>query len=148
MSYEIRINNQKHTIEITKQFSKAAQYYGTKEYETLQKARRDYPNYHVEVKTSAKKADCFKGLTTDYMESYIKSRIEKSEDDPEAKKEYESILTDFFLLCGKDENGEKKKIAEIASYGELKMWFLAKFPELNISRSKIDEILKSVKKSA
>ena len=71
MTNNITINSKNNTIEITKKFVAAAKRFGTPEYEDLQSVRRDYPKYRIEVKTTAKKTDSFKGLTFSYMKSYI-----------------------------------------------------------------------------
>ena len=128
MSNNIRINDKNHTIELTKKFATAAKRFGTPEYEDLQTVRRDYPRYRIEIKTPAKKADCFKGLTYNYMKFYIESH--KTE-----------LLEDFFILCGKTADGEDQEFAAAATYGETKKWFLEQFPELKIQRKTIDEIL-------
>ena len=128
MTTNIRINDKNNTIEITKKFASAAKRFGTDEYNDLQAVRKDYPKYRVEIKTSSKKADCFKGLTFGYMEKYIRTHNDE-------------LLEDFFLLCGKDENGEEQEMAVKASYGKIKKWFLAQFPEMDLQRKTIDEIL-------
>ena len=151
MSNMIRINDKNHTIEITKKFADAAKFFGTLEYEDLQSVRRDYPRYCIEIKSIAKKTDCFKGLTFKYMTSYIENKkaVRANEianaNDPEAKNEYEDILKNFFILCGKTEKGEKQELAAAASYGEIKKWFLEQFPELKLQRKTIDEILNNKK---
>ena len=53
----------------------------------------------------------------------------------------EELLSDFFILSGKNEKGEEQEFAAAATYGEIKKWFLKQFPELNIKRKTIDEIL-------
>lgn len=143
----ITINSKENAIELTKAFEKKASQYGTPEYNELQAVRRDYPTYNVVVKRPAKRIGCFKGLDRDYMESYIERKIEKAEDS-EAKTKYIEVLQKFYSLCGKDENGEDVDFAEIATYGELKKWFLYNFPELHIQRKTIDEILSECKKVA
>lgn len=136
MTNLIVINDKNRTIVITKKFAAAAKRYGTKEYKNLQKVRRDYPNYRVEVKTVSKKSNSFKGLTYAYMESYIR------------KHDDEEMLKAFFVLCGKTEEGEAQEFAAAASYGEIKKWFLASHEELSIQRKSIDDILnKSVAKN-
>ena len=143
----IIINDKNRTIEITKKFANEAKRYGTQEYEDLKAARADFPRYRVVVKSSGKKADCFKGLTYDYMKSYITKKIadrakeiEKA-NDPEAKNEFEEILKKFYTLCGKTEDGKDQEFAATATYGEIKKWFLDQFSELKIQRKTIDEIL-------
>ena len=98
MTTNIKINDKNRTIEITKKFATAAKRFGTPEYEDLQTVRRDYPRYRIEIKTPAKKADCFKGLTQNYMQTYIEKKIAvrdneiKKGNDPEAENEFKAIL--------------------------------------------------------
>ena len=129
MNNNIRINNDNRTIEVTKKFAAAAKRFGTPEYEDLQSVRKDYPQYRIEVRTAAKKNDSFKGLTFSFMESYIQKH-----DDEEMQKE-------FYVLCGKAEDGSELEFAAAATYGEIKKWFLAQHEELTVQRSKIDAIL-------
>lgn len=128
MTNALVINDKNGTIEMTKKFAAAAKFFGSQEYKKLQKARSHYPNYYVKVRSAARKADHFKGLTFNYMENYI-------------KKHNMELLSDFYTLCGKTEEGEEQEFAATATYGEIKKWFLKQFPELNIKRKSIDEIL-------
>ena len=130
MTTSIIINSNKKTIEVTKKFAAAAKRFGTVEYEDLQNVRKDYPFYRIEVKSAAKKADSFKGLTLSYMESHIQ------------KHDDEEMLKEFYILCGKDEDGTTQEFAATATYGEIKKWFLDQHKELKEQRSKIDAILK------
>ena len=148
MTTNISINDKNRTIEITKKFATAARRFGTSEYDDLQNVRRDYPRYRVEIKTSVKKTDCFKGLTYNYMKNYILNKIEVrnneiiNDGNDEAENEYKAILVSFYTLCGKTEKGEDQEFAAAATYGEIKKWFLDQFSELKIQRKTIDEILK------
>ena len=49
----IRINETKRTIEVTKAFYKEASKYGTEQYNDLQAVRRDYPNFKVVTNKTA-----------------------------------------------------------------------------------------------
>ena len=131
MTNSIVVNSKNRTIELTKKFEAAAKYFGTQEYEKLQTVRSHYPNYFVVVKAAAKKADHYKGLTFDYMEKYITAHNK-------------DLLVTFFTLCGKTSEGKEQEFAAAATYGEIKKWFLAQFPELQIQRKTIDEILGKV----
>ena len=96
----ITINSKKHTIEMSKAFSKQASIFGTPEYADLQAVRHDYPNYRIVVKAPSKKNDPFKGLTLAYMESYIQKH------DTEDK----TRMAEFDILrgksCSEEENSE------------------------------------------
>ena len=115
----ITINAKNNTIVITKAFAKKASKFKSDEYNALQEVRKDYPSFRVEVKTAPKKKDSFKGLTYAYMEKYIAKH-----DDAE-----QTIMKEYETLRGIGEEAESA-MAESASYGEMKEWFLNKFPEI------------------
>jgi hypothetical protein len=54
-NFNIRINDSKRTIEITKTFSKLASIYGSEAYNTLKGAKADNPTYRVIVKNPPKR---------------------------------------------------------------------------------------------
>ena len=121
-------------IEMTKAEAKNAGKIGTDEYNTLMQLKKDFPGFPIEiVKTSTKKASRFKGLDKTYMENYIKAHK------PE-------LLTTFYKLCGQDENGKKIEMAAAATYGELKMWFLVQFPEIEKFGENVDKIIEETRK--
>lgn len=127
----IRINETKRTIEVTKAFAKEASKYGTDQYKDLQAVRRDYPNFKVVTNKTANKSKGFKGLTLEYMENYIKGHDTDNE-----------IMLEFNILCGKDQEGNKVEFAESASYGEIKKWFLNTYPQIKEYHNKLENILK------
>lgn len=128
----IKINFANNTIEISAKFAKAASEYGSSEYRELMAAKNDFPTFTVSVsKPATKKNNSFKGLTTAYMEEYIKGH-----DDEDG-----TIMNEFKTLRGK--NGSE--ISATATYGEIKMWFLNTYPEFEKTRSDIEDIMKRVK---
>ena len=128
---EIRINDTKRTIEVTKAFYKEASKFGTREYRELQEVRSDYPNFKVVTNKTASKSNGFKGLTLEYMENYIEGHDTDNE-----------IMSEFNILCGKDHEGNKVEFAESASYGEIKKWFLETYPQIKEYHKKLENILK------
>ena len=126
----ITINAKDNTIVITKAFAKKASRFESPEYKALQRARNDYPNFSIEVRTAPKKKDSFKGLTYAYMEKYIAKH-----DDAE-----QTIMKEYEMLRGIGEEAESA-MAESASYGEMKEWFLNKFPEIRAFHEKRAAIL-------
>ena len=128
----IRINYEIKAIEISNKFAREASKFGSEQYKELKEARADFPTFEVKViKTTAKRNDTFKGLTTAYMEKYIKGH-----DNAEA------IMAEFNTLRGKVEN--KDELTAKASYGEIKKWFLETYPEIEGTRKEIDKIMKRV----
>ena len=112
----LKINLRNHTIEMpTKKFANAASRYGTEEYNALQGARSDYPNFRVVLaKANAKRKDSLKGLNYEFMASYIKNHDEDG-----------SILKAFNRNRGLD-----SEIPSSLTYGEIKAWFLKQYPEI------------------
>jgi hypothetical protein len=118
MKNTIKVNFADNTIEVEKSFLKKVSIYGTKEYNTLQNAKRENPGFIVKVVETKSKRKSHKGLTHEVMRNYIKNH-----DDDGSK------LVAFELrIKGFDTNGlplEHKK-----SYGDVKRWFFDQFPEV------------------
>ena len=89
--------------------------------------RSQFPNLKVVVRET-KSRDCYKGLTEKFMAQYI----EKNGDE-EVKEEFNSLM------------GKDSILADKVSYGELKMWFLSKFPEIEEFYTKRNDVLKTAK---
>ena len=122
-------------IEMTKTEAKAAGKPNTTEYNTLLELMKNFPGFQIEiVKSAAKKADRFKGLDINYMENYIKSHK------PE-------LLETFYVLRGLDANGKKVELAAAATYGEIKMWFLTQFPEIEKLGENVNKIIEEARKA-
>ena len=122
-------------IEMTKTEAKAAGKPNTAEYNTLLELMKNFPGFPIEiVKSAAKKVDRFKGLDINYMENYIKSHK------PE-------LLETFYELRGLDANGKKVELAAAATYGEIKMWFLTQFPEIEKLGENVNKIIEEARKA-
>ena len=119
-------------IEMNKIEAKAAGRYNSEEFKELSALRVAYPDFRIVIKTTKSK-DNMSGLTVSYMEKYISTH-----DDEDG-----TIMSEFRMLRGLDENGKKLEIIEPASYGEMKMWFLSKYPELE--RFDVNAILAKAK---
>ena len=142
MMNELTINDRNRTIEMTKKFANAAKRYGSREYEDLQNARKDYPRYKVVTRSTKKNNNNdFKGLTFAYMERYIKDHSKDN-----SKDSSKDNLLDFYTLCGRNKEGKKlmldgKKMIEHASYREVKEWFLKTYPEIEKYPENVKNIL-------
>ena len=121
-------------IILTKSEARNAGKPGTETYADLMNLRRDYPNFPIKIAAASKKNNRIKGLHYDYMEKYIKNH------NPE-------LLAEFYELCGKDETGNKKELAAAATYGEVKMWFLTKCPEIEAMSDRVNEIVEEARKA-
>ena len=122
-------------IVMTKTEAKAAGKPNTTEYNALLDLMKNFPGFQMEiVKSTAKKVDRFKGLDYDYMENYIKSHNSE-------------LLEIFYELRGLDEDGKKVSMAASATYGEVKMWFLTQFPEIEKMGESVDKIIDAARKA-
>lgn len=120
-------------IEMNKTEAKAAGRFDSNEFHELAALRAAYPNFRIVIKTTKSK-DNMKGLTAKYMENYISTH-----DDEDG-----TIMSTFRMLRGLDENGNTSEIADAVSYGELKMWFLSIYPDVE-QFGKVNEILAKAK---
>lgn len=127
------------TIYMNKTEAKAAGKVNSPEFIELNALRAAYPDFRIEVKTTKSK-DSMKGLTAEYMEKFIEARIEKNEDEVDM-----TNLQTFYILRGRDEEGNKVALAPVVSYGELKQWFLAQYPEVEEMTKTVDDILAKAK---
>ncbi len=122
-------------IEMTKTEAIAAGKLNSDKFNELKTLREMFPTFQIEiVKIVTKRVDHFKGLTYKYMENYIKDNNE-------------SLLSVFYALCGRDEKGNKIELAAAVSYGEVRMWFLTEFPEIEQMSEDIKEIIKETRKT-
>lgn len=125
------------TIEMTKVEAKAAGRLNSEKFKELKEYQNAYPTFTITIIEAPKKKSQYKGLDYKFMETYIKNC--KREDK-------EEIMDKFNTLRGLDNadraNCEK---AKVASYIEVKTWFLKTFPEIDefkeTQSKKIAEIL-------
>ncbi len=129
----IKINEANRTIEVTKAFANKASKFGSDEYNMLKEARNDFPTFRVVTKSAGKRKGTFKGLTITYMKDYIEKH------DTENKEN----MKDFCILCGRNENWEIVDLARMVTYGEIKAWFLKKYPVFNEYTEKVNKVLQS-----
>ena len=52
----------------------------------------------------------------------------------------------FYELRGLDKDGKKVSMAASATYGEIKMWFLTQYPEIEKMGENVDKILAFTRK--
>lgn len=124
-------------IEMTKAEAAKAGKMGTDKYNELAALMERFPNFEIAiVKTNTKSVDHLKGLTYEYMENYIKAHNE-------------ALLAEFYEFCGKDEKGKKLQFGVKFSYGEVRMWFLEQFPEIENfdARKSLDKKMDEIRKA-
>lgn len=122
------INYEAATIEITKAEAKEAGVFKSDMYNNLTEAR-EATGFKVVVKDSKRKTDTMKGLTYAYMTVYIEKKAGERKDE---------LMTVFNELRGCID-GKRDPMAEKASYGEVRAWFLEQFTEITDFNKKITE---------
>ena len=129
MKNTLRLDHAKGRIIMDRTFAKYAEDTRSEEYRHLQSVRQDYPTYTVirkQIKKPAHK-ESYKGLTYDYMRTYITNHEPKETKDA-VSKELEDMI-------------EISKCHSIR-YPTIKKWFLAKYPEVagfGVAEEKKDE---------
>ena len=121
----LSINYKNNTIEMNKKFAASASKFGSAEYNNLQIARRDYPDFKVIIISSrSTKKGSFKGLDYKYMENYI---LMHDNDDC-------TIMETYKTFRAKSDKAEEMN-ADSLSYRKIKEWFLNTFPEIEKFRT-------------
>lgn len=128
------INYERKTIEMTKTEAKEAGRPNSEKFDELVKFRSIFPEFTVVVKNTSVKRDTYKGLDYDYMKRYIEAHDNKEEN-----------LIRFYNLRGLDEKGERNVSIEEHSYGEIKMWFLDTYPEIEKFNDNTNDTLREIK---
>ena len=110
-------------IEMSKKEAKAAGKIGTEEFEMLRQYMEMYPDYEIQIKAPCKRTVELRGLTYEYMKSYI----QKSN-----KENKEAIMVEFQTLIAQDKKDGKEGTEHLKATGYLKVreWFLTTFPEI------------------
>lgn len=127
----MKINYSTKTIEMTKAESKAAGKIGSDAFKELLNLMQQFPNYVIQItaRNTAKKSSDFKGLTFSYMEKYIGDH-----------EDADQIMSEYLDLRGMSDSA-KAACAGSRSYQEIKVWFLAKFPEIKEFHNKRNSLL-------
>lgn len=130
------VNHATKSIELSPTAAKAANKYGSDGYNLLRAILADFPGYEVDVKPQrkakrdGKAVDYLKGLSYGFMEDYISNH---DDEEHTARKHYEDLRA--ISKEAKEKNSAPK------SYGEIRKWFLGRFPELvEFEQSRLDTI--------
>lgn len=127
MKNTCKVSHAKREIVMDAAFARNAENTLSPEYAHLQNVRRDYPAYAVVRRTIKRNAnkESYKGLTYEYMETYILSHGTS-----------ETRITNL------REFNEMRLIAECHSkafrYPVIKAWFLEKYPEVKNFGTKVE----------
>ena len=128
-------------IEMTKNEAKAAGKIGTPEFEMLKNYMLAYPGYEIQIKAPAKRKVELRGLTYEYMRTYIQKCDKQNKKD---------IMVEFRTLIAQDKKDkvEGSEHLEATGYLDVRDWFLKQFPEIEQRRddhkAKVQEILSKV----
>ena len=133
-------NIKNRTIEMTKNEAKAAGKLGTDKFNELREYQTAYPTFKIKIVASHQNSGQFKGLTYEYMKKFIDKCDREDKDE---------IINKFNELTGAEKKKDKKRDEvnhiEVASYLDVKKWFLKTFPEIEKfkenQKKKIEEIL-------
>ena len=121
------INFMEKTLTLTKKESNLAKKFNSEIYNQIVNFKKDFPDFRIIVNNPTKRNDSLKGLNYEYMEKYIKSHDNAEEN----MKEYR-FLRGFEVKDG---------VQKVATYGKIKKWFLATYPEIEEYQNKIDAII-------
>lgn len=129
MKNTLKLSHAKREIVMDATFARNAENTMSPEYAHLQQVRKDYPAYTVVRRTIKRNAnkESYKGLTYEYMETYIMSHG-----------------TSETRIANLRELNEMRLIAECHSkafrYPVIKAWFLDKYPEVKNFGMKVEAI--------
>ena len=130
----MNINFKNGTIEMTKAEAKEAGKFNSEKYLELKEIRSEFPTFRIVTKNAPKKRDTYKGLTYTYMAKYIADHTEENDD----------RRTEFAQMSGYVD-GVKVAFAETATYGEVKAWFLLRFPEIEEYNNNVNSLRMKIK---
>ena len=119
MKNTLKIDFEKRVIMMDRTFAKNVENTNSEEYAHLQQVRKDYPTFAVvrkQIKCNANK-ESYKGLTYDYMRTYIFTHEPK-----ETKKDVLEEMEEMILISKCHSNAKR--------YPVIKNWFLEKYPEV------------------
>ena len=123
----MNINFNTKTLTLTKKESNLAKNFNSEIYNQITTFKKDFPDFRIIVNNSTKRNDSLKGLTYEYMEKYIKSHDNAEEN-----------MAEYRTLRGLD---NQDGLNMSASYGQVRKWFLATYPEIEEYQNKIDKLV-------
>ena len=128
-------------IEMTKAEAKAAGKIGSEKFKELHDYMEAYPGYEIQIKATPKRKVELRGLTYEYMRTYIQKCDKQNKKD---------IMVEFRTLIAQDKKDkiEGSEHLEATGYLDVRDWFLKQFPEIeqrrDDHRDKVKEILSKV----
>lgn len=112
-------NIMKKTIEMSAKEAKAAGFVGTPEYTKLAILMKQFPTFELSYSEPAKRKTNELKLTDATIKTYIQAHDNANEN-----------MKEFYTLIGCDDDGKKNSLVPRCSPGEIKTWFLSKYPEV------------------
>ena len=134
---ELTIKFSERTINMTESFSKKAQNYGSTEYNMLQNALKDFPEFEIVVTKKTKRVkDAHKGIDVKFMYKYI----EKHDNE---KNEVMTLFKGYFKTF--DEKKEKFVLCSDVDFFKVQKWFLEQYTEIdNAIKTRKDNLSKTI----
>ena len=122
---ELTLDFSKNTINMTESFSKKAENYGSTEYNMLQNARKDYPEFEIIVTKKSKRVkDAHKGIDAEFMYNYIK----KHDNDEE---EVMNLFKGWFKKLEETDDGIEYILHNDVEFLNIRSWFLDQYTEFD-----------------
>lgn len=115
MTNYLKVDDRNKRLIMDRTFNKNRRIVGSKEYDLLQRAKADHPQYEVvlrHIKSNPEKR-IYKHLTYEYMYEYVS----KHPNAEERKKELDEMIL--------------RARCHIEKYGSVKKWFLAAYPDIS-----------------
>ena len=135
---ELTLDFSKNTINMTESFSKKAENYGSTEYNMLQNARKDYPEFEIIVTKKSKRVkDAHKGIDVKFMYNYIK----KHDND---KEEVMNLFKGWFKKLKETDDGIEYILHNDVEFLNIRSWFLDQYTEFDEAIKTRKDNLKSI----
>lgn len=122
---ELTLDFSKNTINMTESFSKKAQNYGSTEYNMLQNALKDFPEFEIVVTKKTKRVkDAHKGIDVKFMYNHIKEHDNDEE-------EVMSLFKGWFKKLKETDDGIEYILHNDVEFLNIRSWFLDQYPEFD-----------------
>ena len=122
---ELTLDFSKNTINMTESFSKKAENYGSTEYNMLQNARKDYPEFEIIVTKKTKRVkDAHKGIDVKFMYNYIKQHDNDEE-------EVMNLFKGWFKKLEETDDGIEYILHNDVEFLNIRSWFLDQYTEFD-----------------
>ena len=122
---ELTLDFSKNAINMTESFSKKAQNYGSTEYNMLQNALKDFPEFEIVVTKKTKRVkDAHKGIDVKFMYNYIKQHDNDEE-------EVMNLFKGWFKKLEETDDGIEYILHNDVEFLNIRSWFLDQYTEFD-----------------